>query len=463
MIHRVLAPFALTALLTAVSAAPPKTPPASSAPRELIVNGRFENGLDGWGFQPGNSAMVSLNKAPGIPGQAVHFRPRGAPLGLNSTPLTFGRELRRKRCYRLEARLRFGGLKQGIAALSVCLYDETGKRIRQYSIASWSTRSKPHDWIVRSAVIGPGTPFPFDLKAATLRVRLSFYDRDGKCEGDIHLADVSLKEATRGRFADWPASILVDCGDIQTRFEARSFWTLYRLDYKGTRLCKDQFGSHYGSVASFPGTGFVGSGHSEHGETESVDELTLRVDGRPLDPPPARVSGSRIELHKRSHLRVLDLDTTVTILPDRIVEQVGVKAEKPQKLNLFYHFMHPWVTDMDRFIAVKADGSELEGAFVGDKQMKVGVPVRWSAVYSGELEMGAVTVVLDAPRDTKWLVWYWDVPGRYRKHYFVTFRNETVPTGRTFSYRIATIPFAAAPETWKETAKRVAATVDAGM
>ncbi len=452
----VLSSCSVATFLVAVGPAPARTVPANPPPKNLMHNGRFEAGLDGWEFRPGDTAMVSLTRAPGIPGQAVHFRPRGATLGLDSAPLTFGRELRRERCYRLKARVRFDGLKQGIAALSVCLYDKTGKRIRQYSIANWSTRSKPRDWHVRSAVIGPGTPFAFDPKAATLRVRLSFYDRSGKCEGDIHLADLSLVEVSRGRFADWPASILVDCGDIQTRFEARSHWTLYRLDYRGVRLCKNQFGSHYGSVASFPGTGFIGSGHSENGEAESVDDLTLTVDGHASNPPPARVSGNRIVLHKRSHLRALNLDTTVTVLPDRIIEQVRVKTSKPQKLNLLYHFMHPWVTDMDRFLALKSDGGELEGRFVDDKQMKVGVPVRWSAVYSSKLGMGAVTVVLDAPRDTKWLVWYWDMPGRYRKHYLVTFRGETVPADRAFSYKIVTLPFTAAPETWEKTVRRTA-------
>ena len=70
----------------------------------------------------------------------------------------------------------------------------------------------------------------------------------------------------------WPRQFTAVVGDIEVRFEDRSFWTLYRIDYKGTRLCLDRWGSHYGSVASFPGVGFIGSGHSEN-EDEQVLSL----------------------------------------------------------------------------------------------------------------------------------------------------------------------------------------------
>ncbi len=422
-----------------------------------IENGRFTRGLEGWNFRPGNRKMTTLKTVPGIPGRALFFHPRGENAGLNSAALEFGRDLQRDQCYRLTGRVQFGGLRRGIAALSVCLYDGRGKRLRQYALLHWTPHSKRRDWTRFSAVLGPGTAYPFLAEAARLRVRLSFFDRGGKCTGEIALADVALRPARRNRFADWPASILVDCGDLQTRFESRSFWTLYRLDYRGKRLCVDHFGSHYGSVANFPGTGFIGSGHSEQGETEQVESLTLSVDGRRLDPPPAHVAGRRIVLHKKSRIRTLALETTVTVLPDRIIEAVEVRAETPQKLNVLYHFMHPWVTAMDRFLAVTTGGTVISGKFTGDKRMKVDAPVRWSAVYSDALQMGAVTVVLQVPPESRWRVWYWDMPGRYRKHYFVTFRNQTIPAGRRFSYRIVTLPFAAGPERWKRVAESLAA------
>ena len=55
--------------------------------------------------------------------------------------------------------------------------------------------------------------------------------------------------------ASWPKEIVADViapegAGLQIRFESRSFWTLYRIDYRGTRLCLDRFGSHYGSVAN---------------------------------------------------------------------------------------------------------------------------------------------------------------------------------------------------------------------
>jgi len=432
-------------------------PPA----RNLLHNGDFSAGLDGWEFRPGVPDMVRVETVEGVPGRAVHFFPRGKLLGLNSAPLAVGREILPDRTYRIAARVRFDGLESGTAALSVCFYDKTGKRIRQFPITAWTPKSKPHPWRLRWGVVGPGTACPVEPQAASMRVRLSFYARDGRCNGDIWLADVQVQPWNTGEFADWPASILVDCGDIQTRFESRSFWTLYRIDYRGKRLGLDRFGSHYGTVANIAGVGFIGSGHTENGETEQVEELELTVDGNRLDPPPAHVSGKTVVLRKTSRIRSLRLDTTVTVLPDRIIEAVEMTAEKPVRVNRIYHFMHPWVTAMNRFLAVRTDGTTIEGAFTGDKKMKVDAPVRWSAVYSDTLGMGAVTLVVEAPADADWRVWYWDVPDRYRKHYFLTFRGKTVPSGKTFRYKIVTRPFAAAPDRWQEEARRLAGEVTA--
>ena len=106
-----------------------------------------------------------------------------------------------------------------------------------------------------------------------------------------------------------------------------------------------------------------------------------------------------------------------------------------------------------------------EGAFDGDRSQKIDKPTRWSSVYDAPSGMGAVTYVLEAPADDDWRTRYWDVPGRYRKHYLATFLSRTVPAGREFHYRVVTVPFEAAESRWKEEAARVAGTcqdVDTG-
>jgi hypothetical protein len=429
---------------------------AAVAAEPLLPHGGFDDGLSGWKLAPGEPSMVSVVPAEGIEGHAVHLRARGQTLGLDSDLLVLGQHLDPAKTYEVSARLMFGGLTSGIAAFSVCALDATGKRLAQYAIQSWRTDSKPHGWLTRSARIGPGTDKSYPEGTQALHLRLSFHEPTGNCAGEIALAEVELRECAPSKFAHWPASILVQCADLGIRFESRSFWTLYRIDYQGTRIGMDVFGSHYGSVANVKGLGFIGSGHTENGETEEVEELTLVVDGKPEALPKDAYSAADVTLRKRSRLRDLALDTTVHVTGNRILEEVAMSVSKPMALNYLYHFMHPWVPAMSDFLAEGTDGTLNEGRFADDKGMKVCAPVRWSAVFSEALGKGAVTRVLEAPAGLPWEVRYWDMPERYRKHYFMVFSNATVEPGRTYRYRVLTIPFAATADTWRETARGVA-------
>lgn len=267
---------------------------------------------------------------------------------------------------------------------------------------------------------------------------------------------VSGKEDKADNLATRLTQILADVGDLQVRFESRSFWTLYRIDYRGQRLCKDYFGSHYGTVVNFPGVGFIGSGHTENRETEQVLSLALEVNGRRVKQPQETYRCRRIRLIKQSQIRDLTLTTTITVRDNRIYEEVAMRALQPTKATVIYHFMHPWVDSMTEFLAVLVDGTKVAGAFDGDGKMKVDMPTRWSAVYEPTLGKGAVTYVLDVPEGKQWRTWYWDKPPSYRKHYLVTFQNDTVPAGEEFYYRIVTAPFTAELEEWKMKAQMVA-------
>lgn len=253
----------------------------------------------------------------------------------------------------------------------------------------------------------------------------------------------------------WPREIVAQVGELGVRLESRSFWTLYRIDYRGTRLCLDRWGSHYGSVACFPGTGFIGSGHTEN-ENEQVLDARLLVDGQAVARPEAKLQCRQLVLEKRSRIRAFTLSTRVEVGDNRIVEQVRLTAAQPTPVKLIYHFMHPWTFTATEYLAELRDGSRLEGPFVGDHKFRVDRATRWSAIYDGPTGKGAVTYVLDAPQDDDWRTRYWDISDRYRKHYFVTFMDKTVPAGREFLYRVVTVPFEALGPRWKAEAGRVA-------
>ncbi len=264
------------------------------------------------------------------------------------------------------------------------------------------------------------------------------------------------EEGPGGAPTGWPQEFAAEVGPLGVRFESRSFWTLYRIDYKGERLGLDKWGSHYGSVAKFPEVGFIGSGHREN-EDEEVLELSLDVDGVTQVIPQASYQCKTLTLVKRSKIRSLRLKTSVESGAGKIIEDVELQAETPTPVNLIYHFMHPWTPAMTHFFAETMDGREVFGEFDDDKRQEIDQPTRWSAVYNADERNGVFTGVLIAP-PAHWRTRYWDVPDRYRKHYFTTFMDETIPPGPVFHYRIVTIPFEAPLESWKSLARELALT-----
>lgn len=422
---------------------------------DLLPNPGFEHGITGWVFCPGENSQVSFVDGRDDRGKVVVLSPNGRLLGIETERLEIGRDLQADQAYRVETQLKNERLQKGVFAFSMYCFDAAGKSLKQIAFYGLSTRSRPHDWKKRRGEFGPGTRNPLPEETKSVCIRFSFYEANHDCQGKILVDDVNLQAYEPPVYEGWPAEILADVGDLQVRFESRSFWTLYRIDYKGDRLCLDRFGSHYGSVVSFPGVGFIGSGHTEN-EDEEVVDLKLFVDGKPVDRPETKLTCQEICLQKRSRIRDLMLNSELTVKDGRIVEDVRLGATKPTAVNLIYHFMHPWTSTATEYLAESLDGTRIEGSFTGDRGQKVDKAVRWSAIYDAPTGKGAVTYVLDVPADDDWRTRYWDVPGVYRKHYLATFLNKTVPTGREFHYRIVTAPFEAAAQHWEDTATEVA-------
>lgn len=423
----------------------------------LLPNAGFDRGLAGWAFRPGDESQVSLVDAGADRGTVLEMQPGGKLLGVETERLAFGRELAPDQAYRVEAQLKHQGLDQGVFAFSMYCFDAQGKSLRQIAFYGLNTRSAAHDWRKVQGTFGPGTRNPLPEGTESVCIRFSFHEAGGDCRGAVAVDDVILRPYDPPRHEGWPTEIVAQVGRLEVRFESRSFWTLYRIDYEGTRLGLDRWGSHYGSVASFPGVGFIGSGHAENEEEQLLD-VKLFVDGQPVDRPEPAVRCREIRLEKKSRVRHLLLDTEIAVQSDRIMETVRMKADEPTAVNLIYHFMHPWTDTATEFCAELLDGTTTEGAFDGDRSQKLDRAVRWSAIYDGPSEKGAVTCVLEAPADDDWRTRYWDVPDRYRKHYLATFLGRTVPADREFCYRIVTVPFAAPHEQWKAEAARIAAT-----
>lgn len=441
-----IALFMLTACLMGTGIAQEET---------LLPNGEFADELDGWVYRPGDETQVSLIDGTEEQGTVLELHPDGKLLGVETERLTIGEELAEDQAYEVFAQLKNDGLESGVFAFSMYCFDEKGKSLKQISFYGLNTNSAPHDWKKVRGTFGPGTQNPLPAGTKRICIRFSFHKRDGDCRGKVTVDDVVLLPYDPPRHEGWPKEIMAQVGDLGIRFESRSFWTLYRIDYRGTRLGLDRWGSHYGSVANFPGVGFIGTGHTEN-EDEQIVDLALFVDGKPVAKPESSVTCEEIRLVKESQIRDFVLNTEIRVRDGRIQEEVRLEAEKATPVNLFYHFMHPWTQTATEYMAELLDGTRHEGEFDGDGGQKINKATRWSAIYDGPSGKGAVTYVLEAPADDDWRTRYWDVPDRYRKHYLTTFLGKTIPADEKFVYRIVTVPFEAGAEDWKAEAVRVA-------
>ncbi len=421
----------------------------------LLPNPGFEDGMKGWVFRPGSESQVTFADAGGQHGKVLELHPDGKLLGVETERLALDGPLQASQAYEVQCQLKFGGLEKGVFAFSMYCFDAQGKSLQQIVFSGLNPRSKAYDWRRVRGEFGPGTQNPLPEGTKNVCIRFSFHEAGGDCRGSVAVDDVLLRAYEPPPHAGWPREIVADVGDLEVRFESRSFWTLYRIDYQKTRLCLDRWGSHYGSVANFPGVGFIGSGHTEN-ENEQILEVKLFVDGQPVEKPAASVRCREIRLVKRSRIRSLLLTSEITVRDNRVVEDVRLTAEEPTAVSLIYHFMHPWTQTATQYYAELVDGQRVEGDFQGDGSQKVDKATHWSAIYDAPTAKGAVTCVLDVPPDDDWRTRYWDTPDRYRKHYLATFLGKTVPAHKELHYRVVTAPFAASPEKWKQEAVRVA-------
>jgi hypothetical protein len=273
----------------------------------------------------------------------------------------------------------------------------------------------------------------------------------------ITAASILSAQCTKYDPNQWPADIIANVADLHVRFESRSFWTLYRINYKEKILGIDQFGSHYGTVARFPGIGFIGSGHREN-EDERILSLQLKVDGKPVTKPAQRYDCKSIELLKTSRIKNLTFNTYIKVADNRIDEEVTLKALSATDVNSVIFFMHPWSTDFSDYAAFDTDPM-ITGKFADSKKFMIEKPARMTSVYCEKLQMGVVEYLSKVPENVIFRTRYWDVPKRYRKHYLRAFINSTIPPDTEFTFHMTTVPFQSEPDNWLKNAKRTAASL----
>jgi hypothetical protein len=63
------------------------------------------------------------------------------------------------------------------------------------------------------------------------------------------------------------------------------------------------------------------------------------------------------------------------------------------------------------------------------------------------------------PQGQNWLNAYWDVPKRYRKHYFKALINQSLKPGKSYTFKAITIPFNCDRSNWLSQARKLLDTI----
>lgn len=263
----------------------------------------------------------------------------------------------------------------------------------------------------------------------------------------------------RGIGPDLP-SITVSCRDVTLLLRQASQWTPGRIDFRGVAMTTER--SAYGTVFSFPGTGFVGTAHLEN-EPENLQSLAFSLDGKPVETPAAQLEGRAFRFERRSRVRGFDLTCVTEIQNNQLHETTTVHAREAVALQLVYHFMHAWAPSVSAFLAGNDatrdqvisgplhDGGDMARKFFINQR------VDWTAVYEPKSGQFAVSRLLAAPEQGGHVSMIWNVPGSYRKFYLKCFENQTVPADFTGTWRMITAFDSGTPDNWKKTASALAA------
>lgn len=253
-------------------------------------------------------------------------------------------------------------------------------------------------------------------------------------------------------------TITVTCGEVTLLLRRQSQWTPGRIDFRGTPMTTER--SAYGTVISFPGVGFIGTGHLEN-EPEPLTSLAFFLDGKPVETPAAEMKGQSFRFERRSRIRSFELTCVWELKDNRLHETTTLHTAEAVPLKLAYHFMHAWVPTVNAFVAGidAAPEKMIAGALRDDADVRaffIKERVDWMAVFEPKSGQFGVSRLMAAPEPGKHISMLWNVPGTYRKYYLNCFGDATVPAGFTGTWRMVTAFWESTADQWEERARALA-------
>ena len=251
-------------------------------------------------------------------------------------------------------------------------------------------------------------------------------------------------------------------GDIRVRIDGPKLWTLSGFDHRDNVIAVEE--SAYGYVVNFSGGGFLGSAHfldvpGKPGEIEKENVTRVRffLDQMPLKDlaDALSVSGTSFRLERDSTIRGIQLNSSVTVSDNVLVETARIRAAADVDVTLVYPMMYAWTPQATAFLFGDDQGIQKRGQFLEpNAKPSEGLEkaARWMAVYNRTSGLAAVCYVVKQPHQEDAWLQYTDAPGVYRKLRLMSFSEKTIPAGFDGTFQTAVTFFSASEDHWEQEA-----------
>lgn len=263
-----------------------------------------------------------------------------------------------------------------------------------------------------------------------------------------------------------PESLTVGVGDLVIRIDGPKMWTLSRIDFQKHVMAIED--SAYGTVFTIRDVGSLGSAHfldvpHQPGEVEKEDvtQLQFFLDDRLVTEltPQMSLIGKSFRMERRSQIRSIDVESSVSLRDGVLVESARVRTEVAVDLRIGAAMMYAWTPSATVYLFGDDQGLRSRGTFLpetapptegGDKA------ARWMAVYDAPSGTGAVSYVVKQPPGADTWIQFTDGPKVYRKMRLLFFPEQIMPAGFDGTFQTATGFFSATEIEWEAKALQLA-------
>ena len=272
--------------------------------------------------------------------------------------------------------------------------------------------------------------------------------------------------------ANWPQRVVVTVGEVRTRIDGAKLWTLSGIDYQNEVMATED--SAYGTVLTIRNVGHLGTAHfldvpGKPGEVEKEDvtHLQLFIDDKPVFDlsPTMNLTGDSFRIERRSKIRTLDLESTISIRDGVLTETAHFRVTGPIDLQNAYPWMYAWTAQATDYVFGDNEAIQKRGIFLkeGKAQTEVVKNAKWMAVFNRTTGKGSVCCFLMHPPNSEGSFLLIDAPGSYRKVAAYTLVDKILPDGFGGTYQSAVGFFTANSSDWEEQAQVRAAAVRASV